>query len=326
MNREVRVIRPFDIGVSIAQVLDGTRLRFGSDECGPSGRITAKDPDDYGRRHAELIWTSESNFNAFQQLLTDGAAEAQIDPVALSLLVTANTSYLKASQAIFSHPLSDLENLPPRVKLSDPRPVALQTGFHGSTIAAYLLLAKDLEPRPLSPWRKGTWLARAIFRLSSDSPTSLFHPLPLDKAERDRLKLPSGVVHYLELGDHDPLRPYDHSDPPQFWVDKDLLTLLDARSRSQLSKYIQIELVKDFISAIIGSPDVQRADPDYFTWEDVEGSLLGRIVNFVVGSKATEEHRNTVLEYIRSDPAWIVSHVENTIGLRKELIQSLSED
>lgn len=257
MSREVRTVRPFQIGDSLDQVLEGTVFRFGADECSAGGRIQVDNADDYCRRRAELVWASEEGFEYFKTSLSNAVAAIGIDPGTLALLVTAATGYLKITEVVFCHSLSDLDNLSAIVNLSDPRPEALRTGFHGAKVAAYLLLIEDIDPQPLRPWRKGTWLARAVFRLvSSTLSSSLFRPTPLDKTQRDRLGLPQGVVRYLDLGDYEPSQRYD--DPPTFYVDEDLLNSLAAQPNSRLSRFIQVQLVQDFIWGVLRSPAVQE--------------------------------------------------------------------
>ena len=155
MNREVRTVRPFQIGDSLDQVLEDAFFRFVADECPAGGRIQVDDVEDYPRRRAELAWTSEEGFEHFKTSISNAVAAIGIDLGALALLVTAATGYLKITEVVFRHPLSDLDSLPTTVNLSNPRPKALRTGFHGANVVAYLLLIRDIDPQPLRPWRKG---------------------------------------------------------------------------------------------------------------------------------------------------------------------------
>ncbi len=324
MSREVRTVRPFQIRDSLDRVLESAVLRFGADECLAGSRIQFDDVDDYRRRRAELAWHQEG-FDYFKTSVSDAVEEIGIDPGALALLVTAATGYLKITEVVFRHPLSDLDNLSAIVNLSDPRPKALRTGFHGAKVVAYLLLTEDIDPQPLRPWRKGTWLARAVFRLVSTSPTSLFRPTPLDQAQRDRLGLPQGVVRYLDLGDYEPQLSYDDSIPPSFYVDEDLLASLAARPNSSLSRFFQVQLVQDFIWGVLRSPAIQENFND-LEWEDLEDTLLGKILNLIAGSNASDERRNELIKMSKTSPEKILALAEDAIGLRKEILAAFKEE
>lgn len=326
MSWEVRTVRPFQIGDSLERVLEDTVFRFGADECPAGGRIQVDDIDDYHRRQAELAWSSEHEFECFKISLSDMIAEIGIDPGALALLVTISTSYLKISEVCFSHPLSDLDSLPATVNLSNPRPKALRTGFHGANVAAYLLLTEDIDPLPLRPWRKGTWLARAVFRLISTSPTSLFRPTPLDQTQRDRLGLPPGVARYLDLGDYVPSQSYDDLNLPTFYVDKELLDSLAVRPNSRLSRFVQVQLVQDFIWGVLRSPAVQEEELGHLSWVDIADTLLGRLLSLIAGSRASDKKRYELIKRVQKRPDEVLALAEDAIGLRKELLAAINEE
>ena len=325
MNREVRTIRPFQVGDSFDRFLDDVILRFGSERCVAKGRIEVDDPNDYCRRPAEIIWSPEASFDYFKAAISRGVKYLGIDPSAVSLLITASSNYLKITETIFDHPVSALESLPIRVSLSHPRPKALSTGFHGGVVIAYLLLTKDIERHALRPWRKGTWLARARFRLSR-SQTRLFRLTPLSDEQRMRLGLPKDVARYLDMSDHDPMQNYDKSSPPIFYVDEELLAKLDAQPNSKISRYLQIQLVQDFILGVITSPAVPGEGSTDLDWEDLSGSLLGRILNFVASPRASANMKMALFEEIRNNPSLVAARVEDVIGLRKELLVALAEE
>lgn len=326
VNREVRTIRPFQVDYDLTRILDDVILRFGSEKCAAKGRIEVDDSNDYCRRPAEIIWASEHEFDYFKAVISRGVANLGIDSNAVSLLITASSNYLRITEIIFNHPVSDLERLPIRVNLSNPRRKALSTGFHGGVIIAYLLLTKDIERHVLRPWRKGTWLARARFRLLSRSQTSLFRLTPLNDEQRTRLGLPNGVARYLDMSDHEPLQNYDNTYPPTFYVDEELLTKLDAQPNSKISRFIQIQLVKDFILGVINSPAVQEEGSTDLDWGDLANTLVGRILKFVIGARASSDQGMALFEEMINDPSRVAARVEDAIGLRKELLVALAEE
>ncbi len=327
MNREVRTIRPFQVDDSLTRVLDDVILRFGSEICAAKGRIEVDDPNDYCRRPAEIIWASEYDFNNFKGDISRGLTNLGIDDLsAVSLLITASSSYLGFTEIIFDHPVSALERLPIRVKLTNPRPKALSTGFHGGVIIVYLLLTRNIERHVLRPWRKGTWLARAKFRLLSRSQTRLFRLTPLSDEQRMRLGLPKDVARYLDMSDHEPMQNYDKSSPPIFYVDEELLAKLDAQPNSKISRYLQIQLVQDFILGVINSPAIQEEGLTDLDWDDLSGSLLGRILNFVASPRASASQKMALFKEIGNNPNLVAARVEDAINLRKELLVAMTEE
>ena len=173
MNRETRTVRPFIVAGRLASALEDVRFNLGSVSCEPDGRILMQDPDEYLRAEPVLTWAQDDPaFDGFRGALTEEIAKNRIEPVAASLIVTAHAPYLKLTDLVFSHPLSELSSLSRALTLrGDRRPAALRANTHGAVITAYIALNREMpDAGSLRPWRKGTWLARAVFRLRRTCP------------------------------------------------------------------------------------------------------------------------------------------------------------
>ncbi len=327
MSKETRTVRPFRTA-ALGAILDGIILRFGKRECAAAGSIVVDDPGEFTRSRGEIIWAQDDEFDEFKRALRAGAAELGIDTSALCLFITASTTYLKRTQEVFRCPLDNLESLE-RVTLITPhdRPAALRTGFHGAVIDTYLLLLRELDKRALFPWRKGTWLSRAKFRVDVEKGAEMYRLTPLDDARRAQLGISPRAIRYIDLGDTDILAPYGDFAPPRFYVDEECLAQLDARHSSPTGVALQAQLVQDFIAAVLwySAANDDECDLDAKSWEDIEDSLLGRILRFVAGPGASAEDKKTLLKTLGSNPEQVLARAEHAIDIRKYILTALED-
>ena len=327
MSKETRTVRPFRTA-TLGSILDGISLRFGERYCAAAGSILVDDPGEFTRSRGEIIWAREDGFDEFKNALSVGAAELEIDTSALGLFVTASTTYLKRAQEVFRCPLDNLDSLE-RVTLITPhdRPVALRTGFHGAVIDTYLLLLRELEKRPLFPWRKGTWLSRAKFRVDVEKGADLYRLTPLDDTIRAQLGIAPKAIRYVDLEDTDILASYGDFAPPRFYVDEECLTQLDARHSSPVGAALQAQLVQDFIAAVLwySAANDDECELDAKSWEDIEDSLLGRVLRFVAGPGSSAEDRKTLLKTLGRNPENVVARAEHAIGIGKFTLAALED-
>lgn len=322
MSFESRIVRPFHRS-SLDEALTSTTFHFGDQLCEANAGIAVTNPETFARSSGRIVWAPKGEFDDFKSALVEGALNLGVDLSALGLLAVASTSYIKRSQVVHRRPLSDLDGLD-RVTIITlgERPVALRTGFHGATVEVYLLVLRELEKRPLRPWRKGTWISRAKFRIDVEKGAVLFRPIPLDDKERDRLGLPTGTVRFVDLDDHDILEPFGESEPPRFYIDADFLRRLGARQTSPIALALQAQLVQDFVAAVVhraaGETDVETR-----SWEDIEDSLLGRVLRFAAGAGASPDDRQLLLKQVSENPERMLARAEHAIDIRRQLIDSL---
>lgn len=322
MSSETRDIRPFNVAPSLERIFNNTILRFGESECQPNSRIVIEDTATYGIRKAEIVWTEENRFGDFKRTLSNGASSSGISHSLLSILVIVSTSYLKITDIVLQHSLNDLETLPRILNLTETgRPRALQASTTGATIDAYLVRTESTRPKPLHPWRKGTWLARVRFRIETQRDISLFRPIPLDDDRRAELGLPKGTVRYVQMGDHEPTEPYGSTEAPIFYVDRELLSELSARNNSRAGAALQAQLALDFVAAVITASTGKVKT--IHTYQELEDSLIGRVVRLIVSSKSSDSERDAIIKLISTDPAKVIAHAEHTITLRKIMLDNL---
>lgn len=327
MSSERRIVRPFNLGSGLARCLEGARAHVGARMCEPGGKIFLNHTDSFRRFVPSLSWSKdETEFRRFKTELRKELQEHNIRSDAACLVVTAYTNYLKITDVLLLQPVDKIDTLQ-RVSSFDGADCgrALQARIHGAELTAYLVLSRDIEQKPLRPWRKGTWLARANFQIRTRVEVQLFRPIPMDKKIRADFGLPRDCVQYLYLGDHDPLRPYAESTAPQFYVDKDLLNQLHQYGSSAVGEGLQADLARGFIESVI--IDVAASDRVLdLLWDDVKNSLFGKIVAMAAGKSASVEDREQHIQLVRNDPQKLLALVESALKLRTRLVKALSQD
>ena len=330
MSRETRIVRPFIVGNRLDRCLDGVRVQFGAELCEPGGYVLVDDPDEYLRSVPKLSWAEdEARFDLFKEELAGRLANFDIEPEAATLVVTAYTRYLKITDILVNHPVSRIDALEREsVFHHSNRPRALQASTHGAMVTAYLVLSRNIKRAPLRPWRKGTWLAKVVFRIRTDTAHQLFRPIPMDAETRTEFGLAKDCVQYLYMGDHEPLHPYaDFSTAPDFYVDADLLARIDRASGGAVGGALQVQLARDFVAGVI--MDVAASDSDGaagLSWDELKGSLFGRIIAMAAGRGAPVRAREEVIQLLRNDPGSLLARVEGALKLRPRVAEALSED
>lgn len=322
MSSETRTLRPFSGLAPFEDALSRPLLHFGEDICTPGSSIAvAIDRHTFQLRRVVIEWAPEEAFDDFQKDLLQGADNLGIPRSDLVLLVFAKTGYLKQVDLLKTVPLSDLESLERYIDLSSPRPKSLMAPQSGFVVEALVVLGRTLEPAPLKPWRKGTWLARSTFGVDTSLGKNLYRPLPLTEQVRDELGLPAKTVRYVYLGDHDPLGPFaGQPEQPILYIDEDVLAEIQTSVSSPVSKAMQYDMALDFLTAVLyessRNPDLRE-----MAVADLEGSLLGEIIRRIAGPSESEQAK--LLGLIRSDPHKAVAHAEAAIDMAKPLIESL---
>lgn len=191
--------------------------------------------------------------------------------------------------------------------------------------------------QPLRPSLRSTWLAQVKFNIACRvSEANIFRFTPLDDANRRRLGIDKHATRFVEIESGDLTDAMSRSNMPTFWVDEQLLHMLDSLSGSPLAKLQQLQLAVDFISAVVfefsqqcrylgGAPGAPTATAAQMplSYDDIKTSIVGKIVNLVAGPKATRDEREQVLKSCVEDPRKVVVWLESSLKLREKLFESL---
>lgn len=330
---ELREVRPYAGVDDIQDALSDLKLEFGDAVVEQAGRTTVSGRA-YLRERVGLRVAYDDEAEIFVKRLTAAVEQADLEAAQCELVVVASTSRLKISDVVWRSKISELGDLGPVVELATPdnRPRALQTPFGTFSVDVYVLLAEQTHPRPLRPWRKGTWLARVGFVVTTGLAEISFSPIPLDDETRARLGIPQQSVRYVQV--IEPLNPEPPLDALQLFVDAELLSALAESPHTVGARAFQRQLFMDAMTALIFEANSQlNTSARAADLADLDGSLLHQVLRRTVGAQpdglVTRDQRNAMealLLTIRHEPAKAVTEVETSIpDLRKLLKSSITE-
>jgi hypothetical protein len=328
----MRTVRPF-VGLDALQrIVDSTlTLQVGTDTLQPDSMSTLTHEGFLLREVVLQLGETDEAYAELGAALVQKCAELEYDPAAVELVVVASSPYLKIAELLVRRKVAEFADTERRIVLhGPPRPRALRSPRSGCTIDVYLLLGSSAQPRPLRPWRKGTWLAQVSFTISSDLAPIGFTPRPLTAQVRKDNELPDDTVRFVVFdGDESPLDPNTSETALLMYVDPDVLAKMAIASSKPASQLFQLQLFLDAVRAI-----VERCHEDEklksTSLDELGETLLGRLVEGVSKRPgvSTEQRRidmENTLELLKSKPMSFIGRVEATIGYRKMLNEVLDQ-
>ena len=329
MSTWARTIRPF-VGIGTLQdVMSQCLLHFGADPCQADGTLHVDiSPHEFLLRPVALDWTTDDDsFSAFRLALVAGASEAEIPLTDLALVVVTSTPFLRFSEIVFQHHLRDLESLPRSVNLTEgpPRPRAFSAPHSGFRVDAFLVIAASRPRVPLRPYRKGTWLSRSRFVVTTTMATAILPPAPLTAEVRQRFRLPAKSMRYVDWNEHDVTEPHAMQNDPVLYVDEDLLAQLNSRRASATGRAVQVQLVVDFLSQVVQRGAAKGEDLLTYTYDDIRESLLGSVVRIAAGPGASDARRTALLHDVPRDSGMVIANVEHAIDALSAYAASMKD-
>lgn len=333
MANETRIVRPFPVPTSVAELMNSARLNVGDAILEPGGRATLE-LDAYLHAPVQLSVGGHGGLNS--QDIEDtikGLSEIGVGPQDAHFAVNVQSSFLKISEYVVLCPVGDMANLPAAVDIATTggRPDALRTPHSGCRIEVAILLTTSREPAVGQPWRKGTWISRSRFHLSCQLEYSGFTPRPMDADQKAALGLPASATRYVSLpAGLDPLRDDATPEVLELWVDHDLLGAIAAQPKSALSIALQRQLFVDAFNAVTTIAQADR-DIDDLQWADIEESVLGRLIQGLVGrdrsvpAQQGASQGQQLFALMRNDHARFMSVVEDHAGLTASLVKALQD-
>lgn len=289
-------------------------------------------PDETYRRSVIVLHhVREGRRAEFKSLLSEAIETSGLAPEDLSLVLTARMRRLKQVTTLKTWSMIDLMSGLEPMTVASPTKASqlLETPKSGAELTLHLLLNKQITPEPLRPWRKGTWLARATFRIDTANMGFVFTPYPLDDEARMLLSLPPGTLRYIEVGS--PLDKIGDETAIRFWIDQQLLREISAERKSGTSQFLQRQFFLDAIGAIvqkaISDPAIHSASA-----ADLEATLIGRLLEWIGGlndgssDEARSRMRQIMREELIADPARLLAQAEARVpDMRSDLISTLAE-
>lgn len=324
MSSETRVVRPFTGIDHFERVVSDAQLFVGMDGYEAGSRVTVS-AEDYLARPMELTLAGEGEpFEIAVDHLTTGLRDLDLNGGDISLAIIASSPTLKMTDVVADVPLGELRTLERVYRVADRRrPRALMAPRGGCNLSLYLYLNRTLVPAALRPWRKGTWLAKADFRVRTDLGASGFTPRPLDDEQRKRLGLHDKTVRYVEIDDAGLIADAADLSTLDVWVDAELLAQLNANSRSPAAEALQRQIFIDAVSAIVYSASRLL---DSQTYSDLEETIVGRVIDLVAGSKASDDAKDSAVNMVKNNPARFVALTEGVIDFGRSALALFSEE
>ena len=326
MSSEVRLVRPFVGADRFQKILDHSSLRSLDRSIEGGGEVSVS-LDEY------LNYPFTLSFgDADWSQASTGAAELGLDPADIDLLVLAAAPRLRFVDTVFRMDLGDLANMPEEVEIgAAERPRALRAPHGGTDLRIYLCLNRSLEPRPLSPWRRGSWLASQEYRVRSDLSGTGFVPIRMTDDDREQLGVPDEVARFATLEDGDPFDREPPSDIVKLYVDGELLDRLAVAASTPVGKHIQRQLFVDATSAIVFAAQGRLAEEPTLGSQHVDdfaGSLVHKLTEVIAG-KATDsltcEQRQVEFRRLCDQPTSFIAQIEAKTGMRRDMLDSFGD-
>lgn len=326
LSSETRIVRPYVGGDEFQRMLDVCRLRC-ADRMAAGGDEVAVGLDDYLNFPFALVMEDVD-----WGMAEKGAEALGIDTADIDLLVLLVAPRLRFVDTIFRRDLASTDGLPRHIPVAGPeRPRALRAPHGGADLRVYFCLNKTLKPRPVHPWRRGTWLGQQQFRIRSELAGAGFVPIRLTAEDRAHLGLPRDTVRFATLDDADPFDPEPGTDTVKLYVDGELLDRLAVAAGTPAGRQIQRQLFLDAAAAISFAAQRRfREEPalgDQHV-DDFRGSLVHKLTELIAGKgtdSATQDRRQVEFQRLRDTPTVFIAQIEAKTGIRSDMLASLGD-
>ena len=329
-DSERRIVRPY-LGVSGCQeAFDRVVLQVGTETCENEASIRTQER---ALRESEIsirFADSDENYLSFVEELARTARELDYTEADLVVLAVATSPFRRLAEVVFSRSLAEMARGRPTATIAEVgnRPEALSAAFHGFTLSVNLCLSRTVPRRPLRPSRKGTWLARATFRVGTEIGDSGFQIEPLTNAIRDRYGLEPGVIRYVDL--EDPTSPAVNDEDVTLYVDEALLDQLAATPDTSGALVIQRQLGLDVATAIVYRASVELARKgDGAAITTAEGSIIDRILDRAARNgkgRVEPDRKEAFFEMVASRPQSFVAEIESWMSPNQPGRRKLDKD
>jgi hypothetical protein len=330
VSTQTRTVRPF-VGLDPLQRIlsSNAHLLVGTDRLEDDETLIVNADSFLIRPIAIELALDDDLYDVVKLGLVGQARALGFEPGQLELVVVATSPYLKIAEILLRCPFDCLDGHPRVFPLAEgSRPRAFSSPRSGCTVDLYVVLADQVERRPLRPWRRGTWLARTSYAIASELAPVGFTPRPLSDEVRDHYGIAPDAVRFITFEeDESPLDPGTSEGALLMYVDTDVLARLAAGANKAASELFQLQL---FLDAVVVILEVARADERFesMVLSDLDDSLFGRMIDgFSRNAKQTSEEReavaNGLLSLAKESPDVFMTHVEHAIGLRKTLNEVL---
>tara|TARA_B100000579_G_scaffold304083_1_gene253921 strand:- start:3668 stop:4720 length:1053 start_codon:yes stop_codon:yes gene_type:complete len=202
------------------------------------------------------------------------------------------------------------------------RPKAAWSIHNETRVEVVAYLNKKQKFELLQPYKVGTWIAKADFRIKTELETASFTVEPLDQQERIRLgdlafgnPLPTGTVTYLELPrDFNPVDPNSDIQELRMFLNEDVWHRRendpDSTLTNVLNRFLAVEVFTEVFDV---AQHFLTLNDDWDSLESTTGSILH---NAICTMSLDQQTRENYFELAKKDPRalraiWEDLHIEN---------------
>jgi hypothetical protein len=243
MNTERPLIRPFKNLDDLEKIVSGINLKVVSNskvETMESGDLFRCDFSELRNLGISIV------FNADAKDIAKAIAKIGLNAEMVKAIVIIDSSFLRNRKVVDLGLVADLLATYDLASIGAQRDDVLMDRRHGFDVYVQFILVNEQDPKPFTPYRKGTELARAVFSVKPLPDGNGLSPQPLDEETRRRLKLPSTTEVFVEV-DPPLLDMESFEGNLTIWMNEELYELCI----TQKSKYSERYLENAAINALI---------------------------------------------------------------------------
>jgi len=331
LRSETREVRPFESGL-LQSALSGVKLYVGNRSVDPDGRLVLSTQSYLQDPITLRFGETRAATNRVRLAIEEGIAESNLEPSQVDLVLLLTSRRMQLSDVAWRRPASEMNKLGNDVPVerSDTTTRALASPFGGCTGQLLVVLNQQLEPEPRKPWRKGTWLARTIFKVATELGEIGFTPMKLTDEIRDRYRLPANTLRYIRA--ENVLGADPGADSIELFVDEEFLSALAQAPYTPGARTFQKQLFLDAMRAVLHQASADLRCSPGLALEDIEDSIVWKLLRrsiFAQPDEAVDAARDQMeflLGRLRDEPEYVVALVENWIPeLRKNYYAVLTE-
>lgn len=302
VRHESRLIRPFLYADELRNIFSSSAIRL-------------KPGDEPSVHESQIVKPEDAEMLAPTILpLMDRAMavdllqklELGIEGIRIAVIVTSNE--MRLSEVIASYGFDDLPDDEIEL-LPKARRFLLAKG--GCDISLAMVLGKECDVKALKPFTLGQWLAKKTFNLRAEKPSNSFRILPLNEKDRLRLRLPEGLVYFVEEGGtlNEPEAKLE--DCVTVWVVEPIFNALSRDPASRISSAFQKMMLTEIASSVVLS-EVRSLDG---AMPEAGSPLDGFFTDLARDSKVSKEQ---LVQYARpnGDPYRLGAYIQQMLDVR----------
>jgi hypothetical protein len=323
VTSEKRIVRPYGGIARFQAILDSTRLHVGPVVVEP-GRSASITSSSFRNDPVKLLIGSDAVMDEVRAEARAALDDLRLAPGDIEFVVVATSPALRLLDVVHRRTLDSPDAVPTHIVMSaEGGTRALEAASAGLDLEVCFALAEELTPRPLAPWRRGTWLGRCRFGLRTELGEIGFTPQPLTEQMRRDNGLHPSTMRYIVV-DHEALFDADLADAVDVYVDQELLAMMSRSAHTAGAAAFQRQLFVDVVAAVVTA--VAGRDRA-LELAELEGTVLGRLVGMVAGrgkdDAETTVLREVALRQLANEPHVFVARVEGVAAMKDDLRRTI---